>query len=76
MIPIEEAVAELCDWLGVHESAVLNRRRDARSAARRKLLYWMLYAGGWPVTRIGRWAGRDHTTILRAMGLLRRDGAA
>jgi chromosomal replication initiation ATPase DnaA len=52
---------------GTTAVGVLGRRRGPRFLEARRELYAALRAWGWSYPAIGRFVGRDHTTVLQVL---------
>ena len=72
--PADQAVA-LASWAtGISPEEMRGRSRRPKIAAARALAYSILRARGMSLPRIGRYFGRDHTTVLAALRKLGRAG--
>lgn len=62
-------IAELvCMWYGVTIDQLRGQSRmDVCVHPRQCAMYWMRRAGGWSYPQIGRFFGRDHTTVLHGV---------
>ena len=71
----ERIVALAADYLGVDWEHLRGRGRDQYTAEARHLLCYLLDRAGYTRAAIGRLLGRDHSTIIHAIGRIERSEA-
>lgn len=62
MRDFNEAVQAVCRASGLSREDVLEYP-DKRSTDARQALIWHLYQSGWPIMRLARQFGKDHSTV-------------
>lgn len=63
-----EILTEIAQRTGVPVELILSRSREQRVVAARRRVIWELHERGWSSVAIGRAIGRDHVTVLFALG--------
>lgn len=64
MNPFERMATQIAAERGLRAKDVLSRSHERPNAWARQEAMWRLNLRGNSLPAIGRWAGRDHTTIL------------
>jgi len=72
---VEQIIALAADYLGVEWESIHGRRRDQHIVEARHLLCYLLDRAGYTRAAIGRLLGRDHSTIIHAIGRVERSEA-
>lgn len=65
---IERDVAAILEEAGIVEREFYSRMRERRVVRARAMVARYLRARGWSYPRIGKFMGRDHTTIMSVIG--------
>lgn len=64
---IEQLVAAWCEHCRVSEDAMFRSRKPAAVKARHGCWCVLHDVHGWTFSRISRWFGTDHSTVLKAV---------
>ena len=71
----ERIIALAADYLGIEWERISGRKRDQHIVEARHLLCYLLDRAGYTRAAIGRILGRDHSTIIHAIGRVERSEA-
>ena len=72
MIKFSEAIKKTIEDFEITESELFRKTRESWNVKARKYLYTILNEGGMSAAHIGRLCGKNHTTILNALGKLKK----
>ena len=60
-------ITESAYWHGVEPSEIMSHSRRKPVCDARRAVMRQLRADGFTTTQIGRWLGRDHTTVVHGL---------